>query len=183
MSENRQRRNLKEAHQSALFASDGSTVKFYNSLQLDFTCAAYLSSVQSFDSRRLISRFRRGCLGLHVDTGRWAAVKLSREDRVCQVCDPLAVEDEQHFLLHCPAYDHIRHNYLALSSGDIPTVACIVNTPHAPLFGRYLKHCFSHRRDVLGQMCRGHSTSIFPSLYSLHTLMLYCEHQRLLRLV
>ena len=91
--------NLKEAHRSALLASDGSTVKFHNSLQLEYNCAAYLSSVQSFDSRRLISRFRCGCHGLHVDTGRWAAAKLSREDRVCQVCHSLAVEDEQHFFV------------------------------------------------------------------------------------
>ena len=71
-------------------------------------------------------------------------------DRVCQVCHSLAMEDEQHFLLHCPVYDHICHSYPALFSGHIPTVASVVNTPHAPLFGRYLKQCFSHRRAVLG---------------------------------
>ena len=34
--------NLKEAHQSALLASDGSTVNCHNSLQLEYMCAAYL---------------------------------------------------------------------------------------------------------------------------------------------
>ena len=64
--------NLKEAHQSALLASvltvflpsDGSTVKFHNGLQLEYKCAACLSFVQRFDSRKLISRFRCSCYGL-----------------------------------------------------------------------------------------------------------------------
>ena len=36
-------------------------------------------------------------MGLHIDAGRLAAVKLNREDRVCQVCHALAVEDEKHY--------------------------------------------------------------------------------------
>ena len=78
--------NSKEAHQSVLLASDGSTVKYRNSLQLGYKCAACLFSAQGLDSRRLISRFRCGCHGLHVDSGCLAAVKLNMEDRLHQVC-------------------------------------------------------------------------------------------------
>ena len=61
---------------------------------------------------RLISRFRCGCHGLHVDTGRFGkdSGHRSREDRVCLVCMSGSVEDEHLFLFDCPAcaYSHIQ---------------------------------------------------------------------------
>ena len=66
-------------------------------LQPEYRYAEYLSSVRCFSNRRLLSRFRCGCHGLHLDTGRWVDTK--REDRLCQVCHSSRdVEDEQHFL-------------------------------------------------------------------------------------
>ncbi len=74
-----------------------SMLSMYRSLQPDYKYAEYLSSVRCFSNRRLLSRFRCGCHGLHVDTGRWA--NTIREDRFCQVCHSSKdVEDEQHFL-------------------------------------------------------------------------------------
>ena len=52
-------------HQNSL-----SSVARYQSLQPDYVLAPYLSTVKGFKSRKLISRFRCGCHGLHVDTGR-----------------------------------------------------------------------------------------------------------------
>ena len=56
--------------------------------------------IKCASNRRLISRFRTGCHGLRVDTGRWAdGVHLDRTDRLCLVCKALDyVEDEQHFV-------------------------------------------------------------------------------------
>ncbi len=52
-------------HQSSL-----SSVARYQPLQPEYVLAPYLSAVKGFKSRKLISRFRCGCHGLHVDTGR-----------------------------------------------------------------------------------------------------------------
>ncbi len=52
-------------HQSSL-----SSVARYQPLQPEYFLAPYLSAVKGFKSRKLISRFRCGCHGLHVDTGR-----------------------------------------------------------------------------------------------------------------
>ena len=100
----------KESHQAAFLSNqDLTSLTLYRSLQPDYQYAHYLSDVQCFANRRLISRFRCGCHGLRVDTGRFGAVRLAREDRVCEVCTSASIEDE--LLFQCPAYAHIRCNH------------------------------------------------------------------------
>ncbi len=85
-------------------------------MQPEYKLAEYLSVVKCASNRRLISRFRIGCHGLRVDTGRWAdGVHLDRIDRLCLACKSLhGVEDEQHFLFDCPGYSQIRSQHLDL---------------------------------------------------------------------
>ena len=52
------------------------------------------------------SHFRCAVLPLKIETGRFLG--LSVEDRLCQVCDQNAVENEIHFLLHCTLYEDLR---------------------------------------------------------------------------
>ncbi len=72
----------------------------YRAMQLEYKPAEYLSVVKWVSHRRLTSRFRTGCHGLRVDTGRWAdGVHVDRTNRLCLVCKSLdCVEDEQHFV-------------------------------------------------------------------------------------
>ena len=140
----------KELYQSAFLSNqDLSSLSLYRSLQPDYQYASYLSDVQSFASRRLISRFRCGCHGLRVDTGRFGAVRLAREDRLCEVCNSASVEDEEHFLFECPVYASIRHTHSALFQDQFPTIASVVNTDSPSLLGHYLKQCFSLRQSIL----------------------------------
>ena len=83
-----------------------STLPFYGTLQPVRRYADYLSAVKCISSRSLVSRFRMSCHGLQVDTYWWA--KDVDASRGCLVCKLLGcVEDEQHFVFHCPAYSHI----------------------------------------------------------------------------
>ena len=85
-------------------------------MQPEYRSAEYLSVVKCASNRRPISRFKTGCHGLRVDTGRWAdGGHLDRTDRLCLVCKSLDyVEDEQHFVFDCPAYSHIRSQHLQI---------------------------------------------------------------------
>ena len=38
--------------------------------------------------------------------------KLEKENRICKFCNLRMVEDEFHFLLNCPLYSDIRHNFI-----------------------------------------------------------------------
>jgi len=81
----------------------------YRAMQPEYKPAECLSVVKCASNRRLISRFRTGCHGLRVDSGRWAdGVHLDRTDRLCLVCKSSnCVGNEQHFVFDCPAYSHI----------------------------------------------------------------------------
>ncbi len=109
------------------------------------------TSVRCYPHRRLISRFRCGCHGLHVDTGRFGkhSEHCSREDRVCHVCMSGSVEDEHHFLFDCPAYSHIRQQYSHLFHQASPSVATFLATDQPNVVGSYLKTCFAQRQTVL----------------------------------
>ena len=50
--------------------STSSSIVVYRTLQPEYRYAEYLSSVRCFSDRRLLSRFRCGCHGLHIDTGQ-----------------------------------------------------------------------------------------------------------------
>ena len=55
----------------------------YKADHSDCQCSDYLSSVRCYPHRRLISEFRCGCHGLHIDIGRFGkdSEHCSREDR------------------------------------------------------------------------------------------------------
>ena len=64
---------VKHQHAFEYFADDQhSSLMLYRTMQLEYNPAEYLSVVKCVSNRRLISRFRTGCHGLRVDTGRWA---------------------------------------------------------------------------------------------------------------
>ena len=52
--------------------------------------------------RRQLTMLRGGTNKLRIETGRWRGE--SEQERVCDVCLSLDVEDEKHFLLYCPMY-------------------------------------------------------------------------------
>ena len=119
-------------------------------MQPEYKSAEYLSVVKCASNRRLISRFRTGCHGLQVDTGRWAdGVHLDRTDRLCLVCQSLDyVEDEQHFVFDCPAYSHIRSQHLDLLQ-HCCTIADFMTLCEPNACGGFLRECFACRKQTL----------------------------------
>ena len=56
------------------------------------------------DSRRLVSKFRCGCHGLHVDTDNFKHVgqKVDRDQRFCLACGADTAEVDDPFVSGCP---------------------------------------------------------------------------------
>ena len=96
----------------------------YRAMQPEYKPAKYLSVVRCASNRRLISRFRIGCHGLRVDTGRWAdGVHLDRTDRLCLVCNSLdCVEDKQHFVFVIAG---VRCSIFVVHLGKTPDRCCM----------------------------------------------------------
>ena len=87
------------------------------------------------------------CFELSIETGRYEG--LDREERLCAFCN--IIEDEEHAIFNCRAYDTIRINF-----GDLlerhPTVKQILNPADketAEKVGLLLKLIEAERKSLL----------------------------------
>ncbi len=61
--------------------------------------------------RSLLAQLRYGVLQIRLETGRYQ--NESRANRVCRICNGGVLEDQQHFVLECPAYSIRRGIFIA----------------------------------------------------------------------
>jgi hypothetical protein len=81
-------------------------LRTYRTFKIKFEQEQYLKNIKSLELRRCLSKFRTSCHDLEIETGRYKKLKL--EERVCCSCNNKSVEDEVHFLIHCPKYQQKR---------------------------------------------------------------------------
>ena len=71
-------------------------------------------------TRSICAQFRMGILPLHMETGRYKTVtdqetgrirSMKVGERVCLICKSNIVEDEKHFVFHCPMYITERNKF------------------------------------------------------------------------
>ena len=67
-----------------------------------------LLTVTSSRKKINIAKIRMNSNELQRETESWYIPKTPWTERVFHLCESLSVEDENHFLLKCPAYTHIR---------------------------------------------------------------------------
>ncbi|XP_048587031.1 uncharacterized protein LOC125570103 [Nematostella vectensis] len=72
----------------------------------------YLTDVKNIDHRIALTKFRLSNHKLAIETGRYEKPYKQPNERKCLVCQTGKVEDEEHFLLECPAYKDDRDNLL-----------------------------------------------------------------------
>ena len=72
-----------------------------------FATEEYCKLNMPFVHRVAYTKFRCGVAPIQIETGRYLRQPL--EARICSFC-PNHIEDEQHVILHCPAYDSLRQN-------------------------------------------------------------------------
>ena len=102
-------------HDIALQEQDSSIL---NSSKLDFykniykiqTHAQYVDSISYRSDRSVLAKIRISAHKLTVKKGRYTGIP--RHDRICKVCNTGSIENEQHFLLECPAYKLLREDFI-----------------------------------------------------------------------
>jgi len=70
-------------------------------LELESSCAV----LKRKRDRRMMIKLRGGTAAFQIELGRWQGVE--RKERTCKECQS-EVEDVCHWLLQCPAWDHLR---------------------------------------------------------------------------
>ena len=64
------------------------------------------------DLRNGLVRMRVSSHSLRVQTGRYGANRIPRNERRCIYCDMNDIDDELHFLCKCPCFDDLRRTYI-----------------------------------------------------------------------
>ena len=83
-------------------------LRTYRKLKDRFCFEDYLNDNMNASYKQIFIKFRCGLLDLRANTGRIESIAYS--ERICQVCNS-DIETEMHFLLECPYYDHLRHDF------------------------------------------------------------------------
>jgi len=92
-------------------------LRTYARIKTNFEVEKYVLLNLDRHQRSNLAQLRCGILPLQVELGRFNNVKL--EDRLCQLCNNNVIEDEIHFLFHCPAYQEVRAHFIHDVGGNI----------------------------------------------------------------
>ena len=88
-------------------------LRFYRLFKRFFATEEYCKLNMPFAYRAAYAKFRCGVAPLKIETGRYLGQPL--EARICPFC-PNHIEDEQHVILHWPAYDSLRQHLFRKAS-------------------------------------------------------------------
>ena len=116
----------------------------------------------------MIIRFRSTSFPLAIQVGRCSKHRVPRSQRLCKACNLHCTEDDKHFLLECPAYNHIRQRYATIFT---PTAspASILNTCNQGLLGQALKVMLAHRAGMTWASCCDNQITVLIFLINCFT--------------
>jgi len=138
-------------HQVA--TADSNRVRAYLGLNssAQYGYKEYLSRVDNAQLRRSLARFRCGNHKLQIELGRQVKpVKVSVQQRYCKLCNLGVVEDENHFLLVCPAYQSVRERFRSsLPLTAITPLAELLSCQQQNILARFLVQCQTFRSKLL----------------------------------
>jgi len=110
----------------------------------------YLSILTSSKKKMNMAKIRMNSRELHSETGRWVVPKTPWMERICHICEDRNIVDENHFLLECPAYNHIRSQFHNLCYNiDLPSLLQCQNYSD---LGKLLSKIFEHRNKISNQI-------------------------------
>ena len=87
-----------------------SKLYFYSTLKTEYELEKYLTVIKNTNHRRTLTRFRISNHKLMIECGRYH--NIPHDERICKLCTSNEIENEEHLLFSCQAYDNIRQNIL-----------------------------------------------------------------------
>jgi exonuclease III len=129
-------------------SSTAGKLTLFQIIYKDYKLQTYLS-LKNTKHKQTISKLRSSTHKLEIEIGRHAN-SVKREDRICKHCSMQAVENESHFLLHCPALANIRN----------PVLVDINYNPAMP------------EQDLLRQLLVNPTESVSQHIHAMYTFRL-----------
>eukprot|EP00245_Coleochaete_scutata_P010377 TRINITY_DN3619_c0_g1_i11.p1 TRINITY_DN3619_c0_g1~~TRINITY_DN3619_c0_g1_i11.p1 ORF type:complete len:1206 (-),score=200.47 TRINITY_DN3619_c0_g1_i11:736-4353(-) len=134
-----------ERYIAKMRAETGTKVKMYTDIKIGYERENYLGRMPFTPGLRALAKFRCGSHDLEVERGRHSNPFVSRELRLCKLCNMGKVEDEVHFLFECPLYYEIRGRYHFLFRYADRDVCKFLNHPERDVVGHYFLDCYQLR--------------------------------------
>ena len=133
-----------------IIQSEKGTTKNYNNklrtyalIKTNYNPEKYLYANIPRSTISAIAKLRTSTHNLEIETGRYARPRIPAHQRTCKICNTGKVEDEIHFLLHCPAYNNYRQNLISL----IPSPTNIDNDTT-----KFITILTSQNKEILREM-------------------------------
>ena len=121
-------------------------LQFCSIFKQDYKISSYLDLTRNPINRKDLVKLRISKYKLMIETGRYE--QTPHKDRFCPVCNSGIIEDEFHFLLHCPKYsipkgkfnNQIQHNFVNLNKlSSTELIITLINSQKVFLHSHLLK--------------------------------------------
>ena len=134
-------------------------LRTYTKFKSVFSVEPYLLMNLPKSKRCLLAQLRIGVLPLAVETGRYYRKPL--DTRTCLVCNSNSIEDELHFICHCPRYEIYRNELYIVANelykdstfynlGDVDKFVFIMSNNDIVLkLAWFTQHAWRERQDAL----------------------------------
>ena len=140
-------------------------LSFYSSLKENYQPESYFDVLQNKEIRKQLTKFRISNHKLMIETGRYQHSKLPADVRFCPVCATSEIENEEHFIINCKKYDHVREKLLdeiklvtnsktILNNGSLRSLMTSTNPKIVKLFLYFLFQCVLIHNSTLVNLCR-----------------------------
>ena len=100
-----------------------------------------------FRDRQIISKILCISHKLKVETGRHTIPYTPREERICNLCTLNKVEDEEHFIVECSAYEKLRSEHF--SQKKYLTAVEILTQEDPATVASFLRKAYALRDQIL----------------------------------
>lgn len=146
---------LENAHNDTLlrFIDKKPKLRLYKQIMCKEGVEKYVKLNLSSAERSMVAQFRMGILPIRIETGRFTNLKITQ--RLCQICNDDKIEDEIHFIFHCPVYNLSRQEFYNSIENDIPNFQnmtdigklSLLSSKHIRKFAKYLLKIFHERKN------------------------------------
>ena len=68
--------------------------------------------LQNKEIRKQLTKFRISNHKLMIETGHYQHSKITADVCFCSVCATSEIENEEHFIINCKKYEHVREKFL-----------------------------------------------------------------------
>ena len=94
--------------------------------------------------RKELSRIR--CSDHHLEIERGRHMNIPRHERLCKTCGVTEIESEEHFLIHCNKFNHLRMKHHIEPTS---TVQDLLKTEDPTTLGKFLIEAYELRQCLL----------------------------------